>query len=86
MMNESTKALAIQAGLIRGDFLIASMRSLEDFANLVAAAARAEEREMCAKTVLNIANLDAGNPYKQALRVGAEAIRSRSDEASKEQQ
>jgi len=35
------------------------------------------EREACAKTVLKIANEDAGNPYKQALRMGAEAIRAR---------
>ena len=43
------------------------------FAALVAAA----EREACAKAVLAIANDDAGNPYKQALRIGAEAIRAR---------
>jgi len=35
------------------------------------------EREACAKAVINIANEDAGNPYKQALRMGAEAIRAR---------
>ncbi len=35
------------------------------------------EREACAKVVLTIANKDAGNPYKQALRIGAEAIRAR---------
>lgn len=35
------------------------------------------EREACAKVVLRIANDDAGNPYKQALRMGAEAIRAR---------
>jgi hypothetical protein len=35
------------------------------------------EREACAKAVLAIANDDAGNPYKQALRIGAEAIRAR---------
>ncbi len=35
------------------------------------------EREACAKVVLGIANKDAGNPYKQALRIGAEAIRAR---------
>lgn len=38
---------------------------------------RKEEREACAKAVLAIANHDAGNPYKQALRIGAEAIRAR---------
>jgi len=38
---------------------------------------RAEEREACAKAVLAIANDDAGNPYKQAMRIGAEAIRAR---------
>lgn len=37
------------------------------------------EREACAKAVLRIANEDAGNPYKQALRMGAEAIRARSN-------
>jgi hypothetical protein len=46
---------------------------LERFAALVATA----EREACAKAVLAIANDDAGNPYKQALRIGAEAIRAR---------
>jgi hypothetical protein len=38
------------------------------------------EREACAKVVLGIANDDAGNPYKQALRIGAEAIRARGQE------
>jgi hypothetical protein len=38
---------------------------------------RLAEREACAKVVLGIANDDAGNPYKQALRIGAEAIRAR---------
>jgi len=37
------------------------------------------EREACAKVVLDIANDDAGNPYKQALRIGAEAIRARGE-------
>ena len=37
------------------------------------------ERQACAKAVLRIANEDAGNPYKQALRMGAEAIRARSN-------
>lgn len=37
----------------------------------------ADEREACANAVLKIANDDAGNPYKQALRMGAEAIRAR---------
>ncbi len=46
---------------------------LERFAELV----RADEREACANVVLSIANDDAGNPYKQALRIGAEAIRAR---------
>ena len=41
------------------------------------AEAVAAEREACAKAVLAIANDDAGNPYKQALRIGAEAIRAR---------
>ena len=46
---------------------------LRIFADLV----RAEENEACAKVVINVANEDAGNPYKQALRIGAEAIRAR---------
>lgn len=37
------------------------------------------EREACAKTILSITNDDAGNPYKQALRIGAEAIRARGE-------
>lgn len=49
--------------------------SLERFAALV----REDEREACAKVMLSIANADAGNPYKQALRMGAEAIRARSN-------
>jgi hypothetical protein len=42
--------------------------------------AQAAEREACAKAVLAIANHDAGNPYKQALRIGAEAIRARGNQ------
>jgi hypothetical protein len=48
-----------------------------EYAEKLIALARAEEREACAKAVLAIANDDAGNPYKQAMRIGAEAIRSR---------
>ena len=44
-----------------------------------AAAAKAEEREACAKAVLKIANDYAGDPYKQALRMGAAAIRARGE-------
>ena len=40
-------------------------------------AATKVEREACAMAVIHIANKDAGNPYKQALRMGAEAIRAR---------
>ena len=40
-------------------------------------AATKVEREACAMAVINIANKDAGSPYKQALRMGAEAIRAR---------
>jgi hypothetical protein len=40
----------------------------------------AAEREACAKAVLAVANDDAGNPYKQALRIGAETIRARGQE------
>ncbi len=60
---------------------------LEAFAELVRADERDRamrenayvlaEREACAKVVLKIANDDAGNPYKQALRMGAEAILAR---------
>ena len=46
---------------------------LKRFAALVAA----HEREQCAQIVIDIANADAGNPYKQALRLGAESIRAR---------
>ena len=49
----------------------------EIFAKLVATNATEREREACARVVLGIANDDAGNPYKQALRIGAEAIRAR---------
>ena len=38
-----------------------------------------KEREDCARTVIDIANQDAANPYKQALRLGAYAILERSD-------
>lgn len=31
--------------------------------------------ERCVEALLTIANDDAGNPYKQALRIGVEAIR-----------
>lgn len=31
--------------------------------------------DRCAEVVIGIANNDAGNPYKQALRIGAEAVR-----------
>lgn len=51
---------------------------LKRFAELVAAA----ERDACVKDVLSIANDDAGNPYKQALRIGAEAIRARGQKES----
>jgi hypothetical protein len=56
-----------------GSLWLFSESHLERFAKVVAAA----EREACAKAVLAIANDDAGNPYKQALRIGAEAIRAR---------
>ena len=47
--------------------------AIERFAWLV----QEHEREACANAVLAIANDDAGNPYKQAMRIGAEAIRAR---------
>ena len=46
---------------------------------LVYAAGAAAEREACAKAVLKIANDYAGDPYKQALRMGAAAIRARGE-------
>ena len=62
-------------------------KELERFAELIRADERDRamrenayvlaEREACAKAVLKVANDDAGNPYKQALRMGAEAIRAR---------
>ena len=64
--------MAREAG-IEVDWSFDFQMRLERFAALV----RAEEREACAKVVLKIANDDAGNPYKQALRIGAEAIRAR---------
>lgn len=35
------------------------------------------EREGCIDALLKIANQYAGNPYKQALRMGVETIRAR---------
>jgi len=54
-----------------------TQEALERFANLVRDDVVKVEREACAMAVINIANKDAGNPYKQALRMGAEAIRAR---------
>ena len=70
--------MAREAGFAEKDAMyrvafVANKNNLERFAELV----RADEREACAKAVLKIANDDAGNPYKQALRIGAEAIRAR---------
>jgi len=64
----------VQADLLElGKDVSFDIEMLDAFATLVAAA----EREACARAVLAIANDDAGNPYKQALRMGAEAIRAR---------
>lgn len=70
--------MAREAGFAEKDAMyrvafVANKNNLERFAELV----RADEREACAKAVLKIANDDAGNPYKQALRISAEAIRAR---------
>ena len=73
--------MAIEAGALQIGFNKTTMQSefsifaheLERFFHM----AQAAEREACAKAVLAIANHDAGNPYKQALRIGAEAIRAR---------
>ena len=45
MKRENAIALGIQAGLIRGEILIDSIGGLENFASLIDASARAEERE-----------------------------------------
>jgi hypothetical protein len=77
MTREEIIKMAHEAGLhIATDvnwMPIIGLKYAEAFANLVAQ----HEREACAKAVLAIANDDAGNPYKQAMRIGAEAIRAR---------
>jgi hypothetical protein len=57
--------------LTNGDY----QRFTTQFGWVIWQAATLAERERCAKALLGIANADAGNPYKQALRVGVEAIR-----------
>ena len=76
MTKDEVIALAAQAHIFlhhEGEMDVVGMQEILRFAELVAA----KERELCAQAVINIANLDAGNPYKQALRMGAEAIRAR---------
>jgi hypothetical protein len=78
MTQDEIIEMAKQAGCVedkhyKGEIIFISNDALERFAKLVAA----KEREACAKVVLSIANEDAGNPYKQALRMGADAIRAR---------
>ena len=75
MTREDIIRMALEAGAtspVTATIMLAD-ESVIRFASLVAAA----EREACANVVLSIANDDAGNPYKQALRIGAEAIRAR---------
>jgi len=65
---------AVQAGMYREVLTLGrNVELLTAFAKLVSQ----HEREACAKAILAIANDDAGNPYKQAMRIGAEAIRGR---------
>ena len=70
MTRDDITRMAREAGFVGFD---GGNGSLCRFAALVAAV----EREACAKAVLAIANDDAGNPYKQALRIGVEAIHAR---------
>ena len=75
MNKDDVMSMAREAGAtspVTATIMLAD-ESVIRFASLVAAA----EREACANVVLSIANDDAGNPYKQALRIGAEAIRAR---------
>jgi hypothetical protein len=74
MTQDEIIKMARQAGMYQ-DLNVSWNQSIQNFAKLVAA----KEREACAKAVLMIANDDAGNPYKQALRIGAEAIRARGE-------
>ena len=76
MTQDEIIEMAKEAGggmLHGGEFALFGNEKLKAFAKLVAE----KEREACAKVVLSIANEDAGNPYKQALRMGADAIRAR---------
>ena len=70
MTQDEIMEMAMQVG---GTVMAVYSPDLIAFAKLVAE----KEREACAKVVLSIANEDAGNPYKQALRMGADAIRAR---------
>ena len=70
MTQDEIIEMAMQVG---GTVMAVYSPDLIAFAKLVAQ----HEREACAEAVLAIANDDAGNPYKQALRIGAEAIRAR---------
>ncbi len=70
---KTIQEMAVEAGF--EDYAYEATNLFEAFAALV----REDEREACAKVVLSVANADAGNPYKQALRMGAEAICARSN-------
>ena len=72
MMQDELIDIAVQAGMAK-EIAEVNIDIVEAFAKLVAE----KEREACAKVVLSIANEDAGNPYKKALRMGADAIRAR---------
>ena len=86
-MKLNIEELARQAGFRAGRINSSSGESLlfiapsssTDCADQVAAPIHlvaAAVKEECAKLVLQVANDDAGNPYKQALRMGAAAIRA----------
>ena len=77
-MNERIKELALQAGFpphwtTDDGYLI---EKWEKFAALVEAAARADEREECAKVCIQMANR-CDDIRKAALEAAAEAIRAR---------
>ncbi len=52
-------------------------RWMQDEYEVSARAVAKAVAEECAQIVVSVANADAGNPYKQALRLGAESIRAK---------
>lgn len=71
-MNSEIERLAKEAGISE-----ALTKSMEDFGEGLLSKLAALVAEDCAEVVTRIANEDAGNPYKQALRMGADAIRAK---------